>query len=141
MADLNRALKEVLLTPRQLAAERERHKQEASARHAQAETAERMREIDEFFETRRRQLQQEAQSRRSIGAWRPWHVPANEFGNAAKAVTAPELPGWLREFFEIEAGPNNLLDPCNPDRVFVLGASYGAVFDAGFSSNGPSLDL
>jgi hypothetical protein len=69
-------------------------------------------------------------------------LSGDAFANAAKTIIAPELPGWLREFFEIEAP--NPLDPCNPDRDLVLGASDGAVNDAHHSSDcstAPSLDL
>jgi hypothetical protein len=69
-------------------------------------------------------------------------LSADAFAHAAKRTTAPELPGWLREFFEI--GADNPLDPCNPDRDLVLGASDGAVDDAHYSTDcsaAPSLDL
>jgi hypothetical protein len=66
---------------------------------------------------------------------------ADAFTYAAKAMTAPELPDWLREFFEIEADPDNPLDLSNPDRDLVLGASDGVAFEAGYDITGPSLDL
>jgi hypothetical protein len=69
-------------------------------------------------------------------------LSSDAFANAAKTMTAPECPGWLREFFEAEpVGTANLLDPSNPDRDLILGASDGAIFEAGYDISGPSLDL
>jgi hypothetical protein len=56
-------------------------------------------------------------------------------------MTAPDLPDWLKEFFEAAPAGNNLLDPSNPDRDLILGASDAAVFDAGYDITGPALDL
>ena len=68
-------------------------------------------------------------------------LSAGAFASAAWAMTAPQLPGYLRGFFEAEPAGNNLLDPSNPARDLVLGANDIAVFDAGYDITGPSLDL
>jgi hypothetical protein len=133
--DFNRAMKEAFLSPRQLALERDQQRREAADRQAAEDTAERLRAIEDWFEEQRRRLlqqQQEADNRQPSGA---------AFAEA-KAITAPELPAWLAEFFEIEADPDNPLDLSNPDRDLVLGDSDVAAFDAGYiEASGPSLDL
>jgi hypothetical protein len=76
------------------------------------------------------------------GVARTAQLAADAFANAARAMTAPELPDWLREFFEIDSDPDNPLDLSNPDRDLVLGAGDIAAFDAGYiEASGPSLDL
>ena len=70
-------------------------------------------------------------------------LSAGAFASAAWAMTAPQLPGYLRGFFEAEPAGNNLLDPANAERDLVLGASYSEAFDASdyHITPGPSLDL
>lgn len=130
-----RAMKETFLSPQQLALDREQERRESAERQAKAELADRLRTIDDWYEEQRRRLleqQQEIEQRRR---------PCAAFANVAKAVTAPEIPGYLREFFEAHSGPNNLCDLSNPDRSLLSAASDSAVYDAGYSANGPSLDL
>jgi hypothetical protein len=133
MEDFNRAMKEAFLSPHQLAREREHQRGEAADRQDNAELAERLRQIDDWFEEqRRRRMEAEAGAHNAGDA---------AFRNAATVLTAPELPGWLREFFEAEPAGNNLLDPANPARDLVLGANDGMPFDADADITGPALDL
>jgi hypothetical protein len=68
-------------------------------------------------------------------------ISADAFSNTAAAITAAAVPDWLREFFEIDSDPRNPLDLSNPDRDLVLGTSDGTVFEPGYDTSGPFLDL
>jgi hypothetical protein len=127
------------------AAERQREQQ------AKADLAE-LAAIDEkwekWLEEQRRMMMMEAEAQRhshGVAAASVAVIAAAasaDVTNAAEAVTAPRLPGWLREFFDSEPpDADNPLDLCNPYRDLILGTGDDPFFEADFSSDGPSLDL
>jgi hypothetical protein len=145
METFNRALKEALqphIHPLLRALERAQQEQEAAARQAQA-FADELRQIDQYWEEQRRRRQDECASTmlRAGDAGDRALRHADSFANAANAATAPEIPDWLREFFEAEPAGNNLLDPANPARDLVLGVNDDMTSDAGHDITGPSLDF